>query len=185
MEPSKVYALESGEETQLSSETVRELLMAVLEHGKQFRFRAGGMSMFPFIRNGDVATITPLGPGDPRLGDVVAFLQITNSSLTLHRVVGAEGHRYELRGDSAMQSDGMIPVENILGKAVRVERHGRDVRLGIASGNRAIAALSRWGMLRRATSLITNTVGLIRRFAKPGRERQEHAVADGGEKRCE
>jgi signal peptidase I len=180
---SKVFALESEEDAQLSSEAVRELLVAVLEQGKQFRFRAGGMSMFPFIRNGDVVTISPLDRHGPRLGDVIAFLQITNNSLTLHRVVGVDGHQYVLRGDSAIQSDGGIPIENILGKAVRVERRGRNVRLGIGSGNRAIAALSRWGVLQKAVSFCVNTVALIRRLIQPGRDGLEQVTTNGGKNR--
>ncbi len=164
METSKEFVLELGEERRIPSTTVKELLVAVLEHGRQFRFRAAGMSMFPFIRSGDVVTVSPL-KGEPRIGDVVAFLQVSDRSLTLHRVVGTGRQTYEIRGDSAMQSDGKIPGKNILGRVVKAERNGSEVRLGFGAEGRAIAVLSRWGILERAISLILKILMFIRRMS--------------------
>jgi signal peptidase I len=162
---SKEFVLELGEERRIPSTTVKELLVAVLEHGRQFRFRAAGMSMFPFIRSGDVVTVSPLKRGEPRIGDVVAFLQVSDRSLTLHRVVGAGRQTYEIRGDSAIQSDGKIPGKNILGRVVKAERNGSEVRLGFGSEGRAIAVLSRWGILERAISLILKILMFLRRMS--------------------
>ena len=52
-----------------------ELLQATLAEGAPFTFRARGSSMHPFIKDGDVITVSPLGEDSPGLGDVVAFVQ--------------------------------------------------------------------------------------------------------------
>ena len=51
------------------------LLQTAMAKGAPFSFRARGSSMHPFIRDGDVITVSPLGEGSPGLGDVVAFVQ--------------------------------------------------------------------------------------------------------------
>lgn len=168
MDTLEVYVQESGEDMLLSSAAVRELLEAILEKGQHVRFRAGGMSMFPFILNGDVATIAPLDRRGLRPGDIVAFLHPSSNSLTLHRLIGVENDYYEIRGDSAMQPDGKIPLDNILGKVIRVERKGRDVRMGVVSGGRAIAFMSRRGMLGRVATMIIHVLALYRRTVRPG-----------------
>jgi signal peptidase I len=179
IETSKVFAVELGEDRRLSSEAVRELLEAVLDHGKQFRFRAGGMSMFPFIRSGDVVTIAPLDREKPYLGDIVAFLHPSNRSLTLHRVIGVESQSYDIRGDNAMGSDGNIPVENILGRVVRVERNDRRVRLGTGPGGRVLAILSRRGILGKVISMTISTVAFIRSVLRPGQQVRKRVARDG------
>ena len=49
-----------------------DLLQAVTERGIAFRVQAPGFSMYPFIRNMDTITISPLPAVGPRTGDVVA-----------------------------------------------------------------------------------------------------------------
>jgi hypothetical protein len=60
------FVLEGGED-QLSMKALVELLSAVTEKGKSFRFGAAGISMIPFIKDMDVITIfsyPPRPPGD-------------------------------------------------------------------------------------------------------------------------
>lgn len=164
---SKVFTLELNEVKRLSSAAMRELLKAVLDRGQQFRFRAAGMSMFPFIRNGDVVTVSPLQGEEPGIGDIVAFLQNHDRSLALHRVVGVEHQSRVTRGDGVLHADGRIPCENILGMVVRIERRGREVRLGIGPERRAIALLSRLGISGGIASIALKAIALARRRAVP------------------
>ncbi len=55
--------------------------------------------MAPFIRNGDVVTISPLRGRRARFGDVVAFANSTDG-LVVHRVVARGPGRYEIRADN-------------------------------------------------------------------------------------
>ena len=137
----------SDSELSLSKEALIELLRAVFGKGLPFRFRAGGSSMHPFIRDGDVITLHPLPENLPRLGDVVAYVQPQNGRLTVHRVVGKTGHSFLIRGDNLLDGDGAIPEVDILGYVTAVERDGKWVTFGLGSERRMIAFLSRRELL--------------------------------------
>jgi hypothetical protein len=120
----------------------------VLAHGKPFRFRAKGVSMSPFIKDGDVLTVSPLPAGAPRVGAVVAFLR-AGQRVVVHRVVGVTPGGYLMRGDGVPSEDELLPPHCVLGAITHVERSGRPVRLGTPLERQMIAVLSRSGVLNR------------------------------------
>ena len=132
----------------LSGSAFVELLKAVLDKGTPFRFRAEGFSMHPFIRNGDLVTLSPLFNTIPRLGDVVAFVLPGTDRLMIHRIIGAKGRFFLIKGDNLHGPDGLIPKTNILGRVTRVERNGKEIFFGIGPERILIALLTR----RRAVS---------------------------------
>ena len=150
----KAY-LHNTDELHLSSPQMSELMDDVLSLGLSFRFRAGGVSMSPFIHDGDVISIAPLAGRTPDVGEVVAFRRLdpqrTNSvRLVVHRVVKNTGKGCIILGDNQLpaQPDGPIANEHLLGTVSRVERRGKAVRLGLGPERYAIAILSRLGLLR-------------------------------------
>jgi GNAT superfamily N-acetyltransferase len=129
-----------------------ELIRAVTERGAAIRTRVSGFSMSPFIRDGDVLTIAPLDGRAPHVGEVVAFAQSDTGRLAIHRVVAAMDGAWLMRGDNSPEADGVAPRENLLGVVTRVERGGREVRLGLGAERGLIAALNRGnGLLRLKT----------------------------------
>lgn len=134
----------------LSGESLTEIMRAVLAQGKPFRFRAGGLSMSPFIKDGDVVTVRPLGRRPPRTGDIAAFLYPGTSRVAVHRIVREKSGRFSLKGDNIPDIDGSLPLGRILGTVSRVERDGAKVSLGGRAGAAAIASLSRSGLLSKA-----------------------------------
>jgi hypothetical protein len=134
------------DELSLSGTTLTTLLRAVLDKGVPFRFRATGFSMSPFIRNGDVLTVSPLS-GRPRLGDVVAFIRQETGGLAIHRVVGTSAGHCLMRGDNSSRDDGYVPEANILGRIRRVERNGKKILLGLGPERYLICLLARKGLL--------------------------------------
>lgn len=131
----------------LSRAALAELMQAVLARGQPFRFRAGGWSMAPFVRDGDTLCVAPLRRA-PRVGDVVAFARPGRGGVVVHRVVGRCGAAYLLQGDGLPgDGDGAIPRACILGRVTRVERNGSAVRLGLGPERVLIALLSRYGLL--------------------------------------
>lgn len=130
----------------LSGRSLTELLQAVLSKGAPFRFRAKGISMSPFIKDGDVVTVFPLPGTSPGLGDVVAFAHPGTGKLVLHRVVGKRGDSYLLKGDNTSELDGLVPEPNILGRVRKVERDGKAVFLGLGPERSLIAFLTRGGL---------------------------------------
>ena len=83
----------------ISGAALREFLEAVLERGVPFRFTARGCSRYPFIRDRDVITVSPLAGRDPLVGEVVA-LRSDDERLVVHRIVAAEDGAFELHGDN-------------------------------------------------------------------------------------
>jgi signal peptidase I len=119
----------------------------VLDRGVPFRFKAKGISMHPFIRHGDVITITPLFDNLPRYGDVVAFVRPKASTLVVHRVVGKRDGAFIIKGDNVACSDEPIPTASILGSVTKVERDGKEIYLGLGPERLFIAFLTRRGIL--------------------------------------
>jgi len=155
--------ISSGGELPPSRPALVGLMRAVLDKGKPFRFEARGTSMYPFIREGDVVTVAPLAGPDPRPGDVAAFVQPGTSGVRVHRIVKVEAGRYFLKGDNALDADGALPRNMILGLVVRLERGGRARPVGPTFRAAAIARLSRtfWftRLSRRARRLFARQEG--------------------------
>jgi phage repressor protein C with HTH and peptisase S24 domain len=123
-------------------------MQAVLAHGAKFHFRARGLSMSPFIKDGDSITIAPLTHEQPGIGKVVAFIHPGTQQLVVHRVIGREGSAFWIQGDNAAgQPDGLVDADAILGCVTNVERDGRLVMLGLGPERYLVAFLSRRGWL--------------------------------------
>jgi hypothetical protein len=147
-EEPRLFVVKS-EERPLSGPALLELMRAVLDKGVPFRFCARGWSMAPFIRDGDVITVSPLGRGRPRTGDVVAFVRPGMERLVVHRMVARTSAGFFMQGDCLPdQPDGVVPAENLLGRVTRIERKGRQIWLGLGPERCAIAWLSRTRRLR-------------------------------------
>ena len=132
----------------LSGKALIELMQAVHAKGLPFRFSAGGHSMAPFIRDGDVICVSPLASRAPGLGDVAAFIHPETKLLCMHRVLSVHGDHFLIQGDNMPgEPDGMISREAIVGRVIRVERAGRRVRLGLGPERLLLALLSRCGLL--------------------------------------
>ncbi len=134
----------------LSNAGQLQLLRAFEERGAGLRTTVRGASMSPFLRDRDVVTVAALNGRKPRVGEVVAVALGRPERLVIHRVVGRRGGGLLVRGDACLRPDGIVPPAGVLGRVVRVERRGREVRLGIqagGSGGALIAALSRSGAL--------------------------------------
>ena len=133
----------------LSGPALKELLQSVIQKGLPFRFKAGGFSMSPFIRNGDIVTVSPLGEVPPGIGDVVIFIHPATGSIAVHRLVAKSGNAYRVKGDNSPGPTTLLPRENLLGRLDRLERNGRRVLLGLGPERRFIAFLTRGVSLHR------------------------------------
>ena len=124
-EPPKLYRkIYQGSGVSLSGEALIDLLLAVHEKGADFRFRATGLSMYPTIRDGDIITLSPLKGLHPVSTDIVAFRHPDTGKLVVHRIIGISSESFEASGDNSEESDGQIPLSNILGLVTQLERNG-------------------------------------------------------------
>jgi signal peptidase I len=128
----------------ISSADLLELMQEVLAKDGLFRFKARGSSMTPFIRDGDVITITRLRSGKAGLGAIVAFRHPDGGHLVIHRTIKVASDAVLIKGDNNPQkADGWIPNENILGSVVEIKRDGKRVWLGLGGERLLIAFFSR------------------------------------------
>lgn len=181
--PDSPYISQGGS-LSLSNLGQLELLLAMVERGVPLRTTARGFSMHPFIRDKDVLTIAPMKDILPAPGDVVAFTQPETGRLAIHRVIEQKEKGWLIRGDNCLEPDGVIPGKNILGIVVRVERGGKNIRLGIGKARLFIAILNRcnalthlrqiWTLPYRMLAFLVYRLQslsvyrkLIRRFAPP------------------
>jgi len=141
--PRHVTAFKVANEYSLTAAVLLELIQATVGRGARLRFKACGFSMCPFIRNEDVLTVAPLNGASPGLGDVVAFRRPDTGKLVIHRIVGKKGGSYLIKGDNALESDGLVTRAEIAARVVKVERDGRRVFIGLGPERRGVALLSR------------------------------------------
>lgn len=123
-----------------------EILSSVIERGVPFRFQASGMSMSPFVRSGDVLTISPVA-GSLKLGEVVAFRHPAGGRFAVHRIVKIRNHGFFIQGDNCAEPDGWMTPDAILGRVTSIKRAGCEIRLGLGVERVVIAALSWAGFL--------------------------------------
>jgi signal peptidase len=152
-----------GGELSLSGPALVELIKEVLDKGVPFRFRAKGFSMSPFIKEGDVITVSPLGDSLPRFGDVGVFVNSGTERLVVHRVVGIKREYYLVKGDNIRNACELIPKANLLGCVAKVEGNGKHVSLGFGPERYLISLLSRIGVL---SLLLSHLARIIRPFVK-------------------
>lgn len=148
----------------LSAPALKELLQSVIQKGFPFRFKAGGFSMSPFIKDGDILTVSPLGEVPPRIGDVVIFIHPVNQNVVVHRVVAKRENAYLVKGDNTIELDRPLPPDCILGRLDRLERNGKGVILGLGPERILIAFLTRSNFLRSLTPIWQSVRS---RFKKP------------------
>lgn len=132
----------SASELQLHNSGFKELMKTVLEKDMPFRFRVEGISMMPFIREGDVITIVNLNSGYTRIGAVVAYTHPESGKLMVHRVIGRKQGSYSIKGDHSKTATISVPAGNVHGVVNLVERDGEKVEFGIGMERFLIALLS-------------------------------------------
>jgi hypothetical protein len=136
------------------NEQFAQLMTAVLDQGKPIRFNAKGVSMSPFIKDGDTVTIAPIGRRRPVLGDVLAFNHPERGELLVHRVVARKADRYLMKADHGRHPDGWISPGDVIGLLAAVQRGEQRVWLGLGCEKWLIAQLSRQDLLMPAVRFL-------------------------------
>jgi hypothetical protein len=139
----------------ISGPALQALLASTLQQGAAFRFQAMGFSMSPFIQDGDVICIEPLGGRSPGLGGVLAFTHPASGRLIVHRLVGKRRTLALLKGDNlpGLGLD-LVGWPRLHGRVISIERRGQSQKLGLGPERYLLALLSRLGLLRPLIQLI-------------------------------
>jgi signal peptidase I len=130
------------------------LSVELLEQGCGIRFRAGGGSMTPAIKDGALITVAPINPAEVKPGDVLLYRR--QERVIAHRVVqiSEAGASFVLRGDAACADDELVKAEQVLGKVVLVERAERRTALFTRKAPLRNAARALVSRLRRKNGLL-------------------------------
>jgi hypothetical protein len=94
---------------------------AWLGHGGSTELTMRGHSMSPALRDGDRLTVAPVA-GELAVGDIV--LMRWRGDLVTHRVIALADGKAVTRGDACCTADPPLPVDEILGRVVAVQRRG-------------------------------------------------------------
>ncbi|MFH1441773.1 MAG: S24/S26 family peptidase [Candidatus Omnitrophota bacterium] len=149
-----------------SNEFRIELIQAVFAKNAGFRFIAKGFSMFPFIQDNDIITLSPLRHSSLGLGKVVACVCPTHKKLLLHRIVARKKSYYLIKGDNITKPDFLIDKRHILGCVTLIKRNNKTILLGLGPERVFIAFLSKIGVLSLLHSLSQLIPYSLRRFIK-------------------
>lgn len=99
--------------------TDQQLFLAVLRdtlsRGESVLFRVRGVSMLPWLREGQKVRVTPLGGRPLRRGDIVLFWRGENEPI-LHRVAAVREDSVDCRGDSGYGKPEHVRLEQVTGR---------------------------------------------------------------------
>ncbi len=99
----------------------------ILKNGSQLRVRVTGKSMSPFLKGGEILTISQVPYHELRRGDIILFRN-QHEHPVLHRIIrkeGASGNNtisFLTKGDAVGTLDDSVSHECVLGKVITVEK---------------------------------------------------------------
>ena len=126
-----------------------ETVLDTLARGESVLLRVQGVSMLPWLREGDQVRILPAAGRSLRRGDIALYFRAPGRPI-LHRVmrvvVENGGIYYECRGDSEHGSPERLPPSAVMG-VVATTPVRRAVYLAVNPARRlGNRLLSRWGL---------------------------------------
>ena len=128
------------------------------------RIQLGGSSMSPLIRyKKDYVTIIPI-EAPPVPGDIVLFADLIRDRYVMHRVWKVKNGEVLTWGDNCDRKDGWIPMDDIWGKALQVERGRKTIQMNARRGLLWASFWHRAGRVYRFVSRMKN--GVLRRMRK-------------------
>lgn len=135
----------------------KDIVEHLLRDGQSVHFRAGGPSMNPAIKDGDLVKILPVHNAlRIRPGNIILFRKYDR--LLLHRVIKIKGPAIFTAGDASLEGLEKAAAGDIIGKAFSVTRHNKTSALNSFWRERA-------GLLRYYTRPVRRVIHhmLIRR----------------------
>lgn len=145
-----------------SGELFSAIVDSLIDAGLSVRFRAGGGSMSPTIRDGEHLIVAPVDAARISVGDVV-FCQMRRGPVA-HRVCAIEAdpdgeRQFVLYGDASLDGDLPATGRQLRGQVVAVERGGARLDLKIFGGRVGRAAFMFALQLRRSIRVARARLG--------------------------
>lgn len=118
--------------TPLKNFELLKLSRDLLARSTSIRFQAKGWSMRPFIRDGDLITVSPPWNSPVRVGDVVLYKN-TDERVIVHRVIRKTktegGLVFFIKGDATLGQPEEVHTKSVLGRVSAIDRNGQEKRL--------------------------------------------------------
>lgn len=130
---------------------IREFIGVLLEDNRQLQFRMKGYSMFPYLRPGDRGTVQKCTAAELKPGDIIVFY--LQSNLVAHRFLHREGEFLTAKGDNNFRPDSPVPVQQLVGKLIAMERNGKEFAMNRQNLTK-VAALRMPRILFRINNLL-------------------------------
>lgn len=131
---------------------ISTLLKTFSETGTLVKLRLKGNSMFPFLRGGDIVTVsTELT--NIEVGDIALYYDRSNNKIQAHRIICRSKNYCQLKGDNLNKNDGFRYIYSLIGLIVKIERQGKNIRFGLGPEKKFIAFFSRLNILNKFTRL--------------------------------
>lgn len=136
----------------------------MLDAGLSVRFRAGGRSMTPTVRDGEYLIVAPVDAARVGRGDIV-FCQ-TRRGPVAHRICRIQAaadnsKQYVLYGDASLESDLPVAAHQLRGRVVGVERGGKQMSLRLVGGILGRTAFMLALELRRSALIARTRLGAL------------------------
>lgn len=97
----------------------------VLAQGYKVRVKGRGHSMYPFVRADDELLIDPTEPARLKIGDII-FFRRSRDLYVAHRLIKRlDSNNLITKGDNLDYYDAPVPVDQVLGRIISIERNGR------------------------------------------------------------
>lgn len=116
----------------LSNSNLLKLTRHLIKRRVSIRFRAKGISMRPFIQDGDLITVSPLLNSSVRVGDVVLY-KTADDRVIAHRMIQKtikdKKTVFYIKGDATFGQPEKVDTKRVLGRIAAIERNGRKRKL--------------------------------------------------------
>lgn len=121
----------NSNEKKISTNEILTLSSQLLDADIGLKLRVGGMSMFPFLQNGDIALIQKLAVKELKVGNVIVFKQA--DKWIAHRLLKTKIMQGRLifltKGDAAVHADTPFTEEHYAGKIIAIFRNGEKIKI--------------------------------------------------------
>lgn len=105
--------------------------LQLMEEKGKIHLRLSGFSMYPFLKEGDVALIKKEDISTLKIGDVIVFKQ--EQKMIAHRLMEIKkiGNQYELitKGDTSKKNDPLFSEHSYVGKIISFHRNEKNVTI--------------------------------------------------------
>ena len=113
------------------SRSTSDISMSILESKQKVTLKLNGYSMYPFIKPGDVGTISKCSISSLKAGEVIVFKH--HNHCIAHRLLKKQilnGNQLLIaKGDTSKKKDKPISEDMFIGRLAALSRNGRNIDL--------------------------------------------------------